>query len=403
MEIIYLVLGAALAVAAGCLYSAHMKKKNIHAMLKKQFGKKPEYKDYDFDRIKIFWKETARENEEGCIDDITWNDLDMDQVFERINMCCSSVGEQYLYKKLRSHSFDGRKLDSFEKKVMFALEHEDDRIEIQKKLLRIGKRENHYYVSLFLNDPDHYKLDRIWVYYVLQIFLFVAAILSVLLRDGYAYAFLGIMFLTNMNVYALMKSKYETNIDLIAAVQSILQTSKELAKNKNSIVSEAFAEGVKKAGRLTGIMSFVSGRRQRQYTADFMEMCGTYITGAFLFDFVLYNRILEKLKTNRMEISGLFEQLGEWDMAVSTASFRKSVPLYCVPCLGGEHNICYEDVYNPLLDEPVCNDFCLDAHCIVTGSNASGKSTFIKAIAINEILAMSIHTCTARISLMAIA
>ncbi|MEW9124526.1 MAG: hypothetical protein AB2421_17575, partial [Thermotaleaceae bacterium] len=37
----------------------------------------------------------------------------------------------------------------------------------------------------------------------------------------------------------------------------------------------------------------------------------------------------------------------------------------------------------------------LENSCIITGSNASGKSTFIKAIAINAILGQSINTCMA--------
>jgi hypothetical protein len=38
------------------------------------------------------------------IDDITWNDLNMDSVFKRINPSLSTSGEQYLYYMLRSPS-----------------------------------------------------------------------------------------------------------------------------------------------------------------------------------------------------------------------------------------------------------------------------------------------------------
>ena len=31
------------------------------------------------------------------IDDITWNDLELDRVFKSVNRTCSSVGEEYLY------------------------------------------------------------------------------------------------------------------------------------------------------------------------------------------------------------------------------------------------------------------------------------------------------------------
>lgn len=50
---------------------------------------------------------------------------------------------------------------------------------------------------------------------------------------------------------------------------------------------------------------------------------------------------------------------------------------------------------HPLLKNAVGNDFILEDRAILTGANASGKSTFMKAVAINVILAQTIHTCTA--------
>ena len=44
---------------------------------------------------------------------------------------------------------------------------------------------------------------------------------------------------------------------------------------------------------------------------------------------------------------------------------------------------------------PIANDIKQKKNVILTGSNASGKSTFIKSVAINLILAQTIFTCTA--------
>ena len=41
------------------------------------------------------------------------------------------------------------------------------------------------------------------------------------------------------------------------------------------------------------------------------------------------------------------------------------------------------------------NDILAKQGILVTGSNASGKSTFLKAVALNALLAQTIHTCTA--------
>lgn len=52
-------------------------------------------------------------------------------------------------------------------------------------------------------------------------------------------------------------------------------------------------------------------------------------------------------------------------------------------------------LYHPLLKHPVRNDFTPGGCCLITGANATGKSTFGKAVAVNAILAQTIHTCTA--------
>ena len=50
---------------------------------------------------KIYFDEFREEQGENCIDDITWNDLEMDKVFSHINYTKSYAGEQVLYKRLR--------------------------------------------------------------------------------------------------------------------------------------------------------------------------------------------------------------------------------------------------------------------------------------------------------------
>ena len=56
-----------------------------------------------------------------------------------------------------------------------------------------------------------------------------------------------------------------------------------------------------------------------------------------------------------------------------------------------------QELYHPLLQSAVPNSVLFTRDSIITGSNASGKSTFIKAVAVNEILAMALNTCSARV------
>ena len=50
--------------------------------------------------------------------------------------------------------------------------------------------------------------------------------------------------------------------------------------------------------------------------------------------------------------------------------------------------------YHPLLTEAVANSCQVSGGTLVTGSNASGKSTFLKNVAMNSILAQTLGTCT---------
>jgi DNA mismatch repair ATPase MutS len=68
---------------------------------------------------------------------------------------------------------------------------------------------------------------------------------------------------------------------------------------------------------------------------------------------------------------------------------------YCTPEFVSDEEYRIEEGYHPLLENPVPNSITLKRGLLLTGSNASGKSTFLKMSAINSIFAQTIHTCTA--------
>lgn len=68
---------------------------------------------------------------------------------------------------------------------------------------------------------------------------------------------------------------------------------------------------------------------------------------------------------------------------------------WCVPQIADDVSVDASDIYHPMLDNPVYNSISTKGGILVTGSNASGKSTFLKAVAINAILAQTIATVNA--------
>ena len=82
------------------------------------------------------------------------------------------------------------------------------------------------------------------------------------------------------------------------------------------------------------------------------------------------------------------ENLGLLDSMIAIASYRESLSYYSVPELVKQEKAFLEseDMYHPMLENPVANTIKEERGVLVTGSNASGKSTFLKTVAISAVL-----------------
>lgn len=116
----------------------------------------------------------------------------------------------------------------------------------------------------------------------------------------------------------------------------------------------------------------------------------------FHIDLIKFNNMLKVFDNNEAELTGLFETAGFLDSMIAAASYRELMGEWCVPTLTeGAPFLETTDLYHPMLDEPVKTSISEHRSVLITGSNASGKSTFIKTLAINAILAQTIDTVMA--------
>jgi DNA mismatch repair ATPase MutS len=128
------------------------------------------------------------------------------------------------------------------------------------------------------------------------------------------------------------------------------------------------------------------------------EMLLDYLRLLTHIDLIQFSLTLSKVQAHTKEIEKMIEINGKLDALISVASFRELIPYYCEPEFtdsASKPSIDTDDLYHPLIKEPVANSFHDNRPVILTGSNASGKSTFLKTLALNVILAQSIHTVTA--------
>ena len=93
----------------------------------------------------------------------------------------------------------------------------------------------------------------------------------------------------------------------------------------------------------------------------------------------------------------MFQFIGEIDSAISTASLKSEKKQICKPKFTNNKQIISKEVYHPLIENCVPNNLKLvNNSMLLTGSNMSGKTTFIKTIAINSIVAQTLNICFAK-------
>ena len=136
---------------------------------------------------------------------------------------------------------------------------------------------------------------------------------------------------------------------------------------------------------------------QSNYELLFWTALETFKT-LFLLEPILLFGVLKQLNTKRTEIDNVFSFVGQIDALISTASLREGLSNYCIPGINeNENRIIATKVYHPLIPECIKNSISIDQKSILlTGSNMSGKTSFIRTIGINVITGLTINTCFAK-------
>lgn len=87
--------------------------------------------------------------------------------------------------------------------------------------------------------------------------------------------------------------------------------------------------------------------------------------------------------------------MGELEALFSAAALREDGENTCLAAFEDAPGSRFEGLTHPLVSHPVPNGWAWAKNTLVTGSNASGKSTFLKAVAVNAILAQTLGICWA--------
>ncbi|MBQ2953255.1 MAG: hypothetical protein IJE07_06825 [Clostridia bacterium] len=355
------------------------------------FGSVPDplYFAGDMEHIRAYHDARAQaEPGRFVIDDVTWNDLDMDRLFRRINPGLTTSGEQYLYDQLRTPA--GSAQEHQERAALIDLMAEDGalRERLTKILRRLGCARRADLSCAFA--PRQHGWGWLVIYLALMLLFITSLCLAPLLGESGVLLPLVCLIvngLTHEFRRTACERDYATVNYSVRMVYALHRIRRLRHAGIDAHVSDAYAcIGRMKAVLRVGGVSPMGG-----------DMVADMFNTVLLTDLIAYEFLKNKLGRCHGEIFRIHEALGKLDAAMAVASFRASQPGCCVPEVGFSQQpprIDMRGMRHPLTPEAVPNDVDATRPILVTGSNASGKSTFLKAVMLNAILAQTLCTAT---------
>jgi len=269
-------------------------------------------------------------------------------------------------------------------------------VSVQRQLSKLNHREVYYVATLF---QDEILRPPKW-YFIVPLLSFASA-LSFVLAFFNPVFFLVILSLSVINIVIHFWNKknlfnYFSSIPQLSKLNGVAQ---ELFKHR--ILKEIQPDLMKSASiinKVSNRMSFFNLETEMQSDQRILFWAILELVKiVFLIEPLFLFGTLKRIDTKRKEIENVFLFVGEIDAIISIASLRKGLENYCTPKIIDERKeLSAQEVYHPLIENCVTNSLNVNGRSVLlTGSNMSGKTSFIRTIAINVITGLTINTCFA--------
>lgn len=386
-----------LGIAAFFVFIKYNDIKNKKSFILKQKAKwkKIPNREYTYEELESISSYFRHRSDEGfCIDDITWNDLDMNSIFMLMNNTNSSVGEQYLYYLLRTPQFDKEILEKRRTAIDYLESHEEERIKLQCIYGEIG-RTRKISISDYIYNLTDLKSESNFLHYVSAL-LGILSIATLITIPTIGILIFIITLTYNISSYYKKKMEIEPYFISLTYILKMIKGAdrlcKEIPKELRSYV-EKMDIAKKSFNRVRKNEAWIKTSNEGP-----MDLLMDYVKMFFHIDLIKFNNMLSEVQKNLRQVDILLDCMGSIEAYISVASYRGVRDYYCIPRLikSNDKIIDIEEIYHPLIFEPVTNNINEKKSTLITGSNASGKSTFLKTVAINAVLAQTIYMVNAR-------
>src|ERR1035441_5283131 len=333
--------------------------------------------------------------EADVVDDRTWSDLEMERVFIRLNKSTTPLGAQHLYAVLRlAQSRPELPQENVREHHAFA-SNPEAREALRRVLRGLDRAESAQLAGFLLGQlptvPSWHRLfPRVSAPAVLCPF-------GLLLSPWFLLPSLGLWIL-NIVIHCLYRQQVVRHASALANLATLLSCARQIPQALRDLDLSEVQE--------LSSLKEVSKKIQQQISKTFLSketgndlllVMVEYLNVLCLFELCSLCRAILAVNQERAALVRIFQLVGRLDAFQGLSTSLGEYPVVCAAELKAGRDFTLLDVYHPLVANPVHNSIQGSGHSLLlTGTNMAGKTTFVKTLAINLLLAQTLGICLAR-------
>lgn len=354
--------------------------------------------EQSFSDISLYHEYRSARETEHLVSQKTWDDLNLDDFFEWADRTSSCVGRQYLYDVLHYNRLS--EISEQEEVIRKLSADKELRAEIRSELRKLDTPDAYTIASLFSISHPVYSRRFYRLLTILQFAPFVLLGIVYITSSLYVLGILCTSVLVNMVLHYRSKARIQGYFFSIPQLWQLLRQAEKLAQIPLcASVHRDIQKTLQALHPLRKKLStFRFSIRLESDIAIFAYFFTEIVNVFFLREVIPVSKAFFLLQGRQEQIEEVFRYFGLVDVLCSVSELRNGLPYYVLPeaCSEGE-TFHAEGLYHPLIERCIPNDITLCGKSVlVTGSNMSGKTTFIHAIGLNLLSAQVLHTCFAR-------
>ena len=330
----------------------------------------------------------------AVVDDKTWLDLEFPRFFTAIDTAVTPIGRQYLFAQLRVYDYDRAALDDRYRGYDVLRTNRELRERIQLALKPLEGDSAAFIADLLMgSEPESVPYGHFVLPWTLLTVLAVGAAIAHLIPLWLCAALLVI----NAIIALKIDTRLAQKADALVSLARLLDVARRIAARSGveniSLLSRLASETGKRELLRSQIKWLAVLDRIR--SANLIGGIAVTANTFFLLKLAVYTRSIDRFASSRSEWLSTFELIGAIDAAIAVASLLCRYPEHCRPDTSNS-TIEIENGYHAFISNPVKNSIELaNTSALITGSNMTGKTTFIKMIAMNTILGHTLGICLA--------